>query len=363
MTRRLPRLDSATIRPPDAMSRAASWARTSSARAFVAITQSHCLGESSSPPRSTPDAALLTSTSRRPARRSTSATRRLISAGSLRSAGSRCAVPPRSSTSRAVFSAASRFTKKFTKTRAPASPKRSAIARPMPRPPPVTRTVRGVASLMAVRPRDPDRRPLELARERPQALGVTSGLRPRPRRLERVLERRRRDSLRVHRRRRLEHPGALARSTLAPDRELIARADLAPERDAREPAQPADLRELVAQADQELRGLREGLDDQRARQHGVARKMVGEHVLGRAHVLQRLDVTARLGTDDAVDEHEAHLGGRRPARVAAAVAPQVPGARRAAAASWPTMYSVTALTVRRFMTTSTASGECRFFSR
>src|SRR5258705_453051 len=309
MTRWLPRLDSAMIRPPAVMRRDASWASTSSARALVASTQSHCFGESSSPLRRTPDAALLTRTSRRPALRSTSAISVRISFGSFKSAWRSCTVPPRSSTSRAVFSAASRFTKKFTKTWAPASANRSAIARPMPRPPPVTRTVRGVASLMAVRPRDPDRRPLEFARERPPTLGGTSGLRPRPRRLERVLERRRRDSLRVHRRRRLEHPGALARSTLPPDRELIARADPAPERDAREPAQPADLRELVAQADQELRGLREGLDDQRSRQHGVARKMVGEHVLGRAHVLQRLDVTARLGTDDAVDEHEAHLGG------------------------------------------------------
>src|SRR5207244_401195 len=68
MTRRLPRLDKAMIRPPDVMIREASWARIRSARAFVAITQSHCLGERSRPSRSTPDAALLTSPTRWPAR-------------------------------------------------------------------------------------------------------------------------------------------------------------------------------------------------------------------------------------------------------------------------------------------------------
>src|SRR6266849_6525140 len=309
MTRRLPRLDSAMIRPPEAMSRAASWARIRSARAFVAITQSHCLGESSSPSRSTPDAALLTSTSRRPARRSTSATRRLISAGSLRSACSRCAVPPRSSTSRAVFSAASRFTKKFTKTRAPASAKRSAIARPMPRPPPVTRTVREAPSLIA---RRLDGRPLELARESAEPLGLLRRLRSRSRRLERVLERRRRDRLAIHGRPGVEHPRGPTGAPLAPDRELIARAHLAPEGDTREPAEPAHLGEVMAHPDQELARLREGLDDERPRKDRVARKVVGEHVLARAHVLQRLDVMPRLGADDAVDEHEAHLGRRRP---------------------------------------------------
>src|SRR5213593_4885386 len=305
MTRWLPRLDSAMIRPPDGMSRAASWARISSARAFVASTQSHCLGDSSSPSRSTPEAALLTSTSRRPARRATSATRRLISAGSLRSACRRCAVPPRSSTSRAVFSAASRFTKKFTKTRAPASAKRSAMARPMPRPPPVTRISRGACSLISGSRRLTGRA-LELAREGAKALGLAPGLRLRQRRLERVLERRRRHPLAIDRRAGVEHPRALGRPPLAPDRELIARADRTTERDAREPVEPAHGGEIVTHADQELRRLREGFDDERPRENGVARKMVGEHVLGGAHVLQRLDGTPRLGADDAIDEDKAH---------------------------------------------------------
>src|SRR5437667_4436754 len=296
MTRWLPRLDSVRIRPPDVISRAAAWARISSARAFVASTQSHCLADSSSPWRSTPEAALLTSTSRRPARRSTSATRRVISAGSLRSACRRCAVPPRSSMSRAVFSAAARFTKKFTKTRAPASANRSAIARPMPRPPPVTRTSRGVGSLIA----------LELAREGTEAVGLPRGRRLRQRRLERVLERRRRHPLAVDRRAGVEGPRAVGPATLAPDRQLIARADRTTERDAREPVEPAHCREIVTHPDQELGGLRERFDNERSREDGVAREMIGEHVLGGAHVLQRLDGSPQLGADDAIDEHKSH---------------------------------------------------------
>src|SRR6267142_4547210 len=317
MTRWLPRLESAMIRPPEVMIRAASWARMRSARAFVAMTQSHCLGESSSPSRSTPDAALLTTTSSRPARRSTSATSRLISAGSLRSAWSRCAEPPRRSTSCAVFSAASRFTKKFTNTQAPASAKRSAIARPMPRPPPVTRTARGAASLIAPSRRDLDGRLPELAGERAEPLGALPRLGPRLRRLERVLERRDGDPARSDRRRRLEHPGlSVSAAPLAPDRQQVARTHRLPERRTREPAEPADLGEVVARGDEELGSLRERLHHERARQDRIARKMIGEHVVESDHVLQCFDAARRLHVDDAVHEQKAHRFLRSRARAA-----------------------------------------------
>src|SRR2546428_1839866 len=365
MTRWLPRLESATIRPPAGMSGAASWARRRSGRALVESTQSHCFADSSRPSLSTPEAALLTRMSSRPATRSTSAINRLISAGSFRSAGTRWATPPRSSTSRAVLEAASRFTKKFTKTRAPVSAKRSAMARPMPRPPPVTRISRGACSLISGSRRLAGRA-LELAREGAKALGLAPGLRLRQRRLERVLERRRRHPLAIDRRAGVERPRAVGPAPLAPDRQPIAGADRTMERDAREPVEPAHCREIVTHPHQELGGLRERFDDERSREDGVAREMIGEHVLGGAHVLQRLDGSPKLGADDAIDEHKAHASGRRPQRIARRRlprTPQVPGARRPAAASWPTMYSVTARTVRRFMMTSTASGECRFFSR
>src|SRR5256886_6230419 len=89
MTRWLPRLESATTRPPAGMSGAASWARRRSGRALVESTQSHCFADSSRPSLSTPEAALLTRMSSRPATRSTSAINRLISAGSFRSARTR----------------------------------------------------------------------------------------------------------------------------------------------------------------------------------------------------------------------------------------------------------------------------------
>src|SRR3989442_1483825 len=132
MTRWLPRLESATTRPPAGMSGAASWARRRSGRALVERTQSHCFADSSRPSLSTPEAALLTRMSSRPATRSTSAINRLISAGSFRSAGTRGATPPRSPTSRAALETASRATKKPTKTRAPAPAKRGAAGDPGP---------------------------------------------------------------------------------------------------------------------------------------------------------------------------------------------------------------------------------------
>ena len=94
------------------------------------------------------------------------------------------------------------------------------------------------------------------------------------------------------------------------------------ERRTREPGQAADLSPVVADGDEELRGLGERLDDERSRQEGVAGEVVGEDVLGRAHVLQRLDPVARLDGDEAVDEDEAHC-----------VRAQAPGASRAADAS------------------------------
>src|SRR5207245_66825 len=127
--------------------------------------------------------------------------------------------------SRAVFSAASRLTKKFTKTRAPASAKRSAMARPIPRPPPVTRTSR-----------------------------------------------------------RRQLPGVSGRAQLSAEPELVARTHEVAERDAREPRQAAHLRPVVTHPDEELRGLPECLDDQRSREDRRAWEMVGEDVFCRADV-------------------------------------------------------------------------------
>src|SRR5437773_744779 len=308
------------IRPPAFMRLAASWTSTSSARALVASTQSHCFGESSSPLRRTPEAALLTRTSRRPARRWTSVISLRISSGSFKSAWSSCTVPPRRSTSCAVFSAASRFTKKFTKTWARASAKRSAIARPMPRPPPVTSTWRGVGSLMgaagrrrvaAARRRREGRR-LELTLEGAEPIRLPPGAGAGRRPLEPELERRRRDADAVDGRGGVERPDTLARPPLATDAQLVAGADRPRERDAREALEPADLDEVMAHGDQELARLRESLHDERSRKHRVARKVIGEHVLGGADVLQRVDAPQGLGGDDTVDEDEAHGSRRRP---------------------------------------------------
>src|SRR6266850_40867 len=335
MTRWLPRLDSAMIRPPAVMRRDASWASTSSARALVASTQSHCFGESSSPLRRTPDAALLTRTSRRSALRSTSAISVRISFGSFKSAWRSCTVPPRSSTSRAVFSAASRFTKKFTKTWAPASANRSAIARPMPRPPPVTSTWRGAGSVIdAAGRRRREGRRLELTLERTEPIRLPPRAGARRRTLEPVLERRRRDADAVDGRGGVERPPAVTRPPLASDPELVAGANGPRERDAREALEPAHLDEVMAHGDQELARLREGLHDERARKDRVARKVIGEHVLGGADVLQRLDAPPRLGGDDTIDEDESHGDRRRLERAPAPLALRLPApvVRRARAA-------------------------------
>src|SRR5690242_9447065 len=109
------------------------------ARALMLSVQSQCLTSRSRAGRSTPDAALLTTMSTPPVVSMICSNNSSIAAGSPTLARTVQARTPWARISSAVFSAGSRLRKKFTYTSAPASARRKHVARPMPRPPPVTR--------------------------------------------------------------------------------------------------------------------------------------------------------------------------------------------------------------------------------
>jgi hypothetical protein len=102
------------------------------------------------------------------------------------------------------------------------------------------------------------------------------------------------------------------------------------------PAKPADVREVVAHADEHLARLLEALDEQRTREDGVTGKMIGEHVFGGAHVLEGFDGPAGIENDDPIDEEEPHVVPLLCASQTGA-RHQAPAASRDTAASWPAM--------------------------
>ena len=116
---------------------------------FVWMTASHSSGDILASDRSRVIPALLTSASIFPKRSTTFATAFSTASASWTSQPNTNAVPPLVAISAATCSAASSLLTKPTATDAPQRPSSSAIARPMPRDPPVTRQALPFRSVIA----------------------------------------------------------------------------------------------------------------------------------------------------------------------------------------------------------------------